>query len=186
MIPFRVRETGISGLVVLEMKQVSDDRGMVREFYRQSAFRDAGLPDLGPWLQVNVTETRRGGVRGMHGEEMHKLVAVAAGEAFGAYLDTRPGSATRGRVETVSLTPGVQVLVPPGVCNGFQALTEPVQYVYCFDEEWRPGMDGVAVTPLDTDLGIEWPLPIDVDDPAMISAKDRDAPRLADLAIPEH
>jgi dTDP-4-dehydrorhamnose 3,5-epimerase len=85
-------------------------------------------------------------------------------------------------VQTVALVPGTQVLVPPGVCNGFQALgTEPIQYVYCFDQEWVPGMAGVACTPLDPALGIEWPMPIDVDDPSIISVKDRDAPLFADM-----
>jgi dTDP-4-dehydrorhamnose 3,5-epimerase len=179
--PFGVRPTGLEGLVVIDMKQVTDDRGTVREFYRQSAFSGAGLAQLGPWVQVNVTTTRRGGVRGMHGEDMHKLVAVAGGEAFGAFLDARPGSSTYGAVETVELVPGVQVLVPPGVCNGFQALSDPMQYVYCFDREWQPGMEGVAVCPLDPALGIAWPLDVDPSDPSMISAKDRDAPRLSQL-----
>jgi dTDP-4-dehydrorhamnose 3,5-epimerase len=179
--PFATRSTAIDGLVVLTMKQVTDGRGTVREFYRESAFVDAGLPSFGPWVQVNVTESRRGAVRGMHGESMHKLVAVAAGAAFGAYVDARPGSASYGRVETLELEPGTQVLVPPGVCNGFQALSDPAQYLYCFDTEWQPGMAGVAISPFDPDLAIGWPLAVDVDDPAYVSAKDRDAPRLAGL-----
>lgn len=179
--PFAVRSTSIDGLFVLAMKQVTDDRGTVREFYRESALVDAGLPSLGPWVQVNVTETRRGAIRGMHGEDMTKLVAVVAGEAFGAYVDVRPGSDTFGNVETVALVPGVQVLVPPGVCNGFQALTDGMQYLYCFDEEWRPDMQGVALTPLDPDLDLQWPIPVDVADSGLISIKDRDAPRLSEL-----
>ena len=181
--PFIVEETAIAGLVVLRMKQVTDERGTVREFYRESAFLEAGLPSLGPWVQVNITETNRGGVRGMHGEEMHKLVAVAAGAAFGAYVDARPDSPSLGTVHTVDLEPGTQVLVPPGVCNGFQALSEPTQYVYCFDTEWSPTMSGVAVSPLDPELAIPWPLPIDPDDPAQLSAKDRGAPALAALGV---
>ena len=55
---------------------------------------------------------------------MTKLVAVVHGEAFGAYVDARPDSPTRGAVETVRLLPGTQVLVPQGVCNGFQVLCE--------------------------------------------------------------
>lgn len=180
--PFAVHDTAIDGLVVATMKQVTDDRGTVREFYRGSAFADAGLTSPGPWIQVNVTESRRGVIRGMHGEAMHKLVAVAAGAGFGAYVDTRMSSPTYGVVESTELGLGTQVLVPPGVCNGFQALTETMQYLYCFDAEWAPGMDGVAVSPFDPDLGIGWPLPIDVDDPALVSVKDRDAPRLAELA----
>lgn len=172
-----VEPTAVDGLLRITMKQVTDERGTVREFYRQSAWREAGLPDLGPWQQVNLTETRPGALRGLHGEAMHKLVAVAAGEAFGAYLDARPDSPTYGAVETLHLVAGQQVLVPSGVCNGFQSVGEvPTQYLYCFDAEWVPGMAGVAVNPLDPALGIRWPLPVDVADPAQISAKDAAAP----------
>jgi dTDP-4-dehydrorhamnose 3,5-epimerase len=181
-VDFEARPTTIDGLYVLTMKQVTDERGTVREFYRESTFVDAGLPSLGPWLQINVTETDPGGIRGMHGEDMYKLVAVVAGNAFGAYVDTRTDSATYGNVETASLVPGAQVLVPKGVCNGFQATGPgPTQYLYCFDHEWVPGMAGVACSPLDPALGIDWPLPIDTDDRSQISQKDLDAPLLAEL-----
>ncbi len=176
-IPFAVGQTDIEGLMVLQMKQVTDERGTVREFYRESSFLAAGLPSLGPWLQVNITETRRGALRGLHGEEMFKLVAVVEGEAFGAYLDTRADSPTRGKIVTVRLIKGTQVLVPRGVCNGFQSVSPGVtQYLYCFDQEWRPGMAGISVNPLDPEAAIAWPLPIDVSDSAQISAKDASAP----------
>jgi dTDP-4-dehydrorhamnose 3,5-epimerase len=42
-------------------------------------------------------------------------------------------------------------------------------------------MAGVAVNPLDPELGVEWPIPPDASDPAMVSAKDAGASRLADL-----
>ncbi len=178
IVDFAVAPTDIEGLFVITMKQVTDERGTVREFYRESAFVGAGLPSLGPWVQVNVTETRRGAVRGLHGEDMTKLVAVAAGEAHGAYVDARPDSPSFGQVVQARLLPGTQVLVPPGVCNGFQAVEDGTQFLYCFDVEWEPGMAGVAYTPLDPDLSIAWPVPIDADDPAQLSVKDRDAPRL--------
>jgi dTDP-4-dehydrorhamnose 3,5-epimerase len=182
IVDFSVRPTDIEGLLFLTMKQVTDERGTVREFYRESAFAEAGLPSLGPWLQVNVTETHRGGLRGLHGEDMHKLVAVVAGAAFAAYVDLRPASDTFGRVVTTTLQPGSQVLVPKGVGNGFQATGDgPTQYLYCFDHEWVPGMAGVACTPLDPALEIPWPLSIDPADRAQVSEKDRDAPTLAQL-----
>lgn len=172
-----VHGTPITDLLRITTKAVTDDRGTVREFYRETSFLAAGLPSLGPWVQLNVTDTARGAIRGLHGETMHKLVGVAAGEAFGAYLDARPGSPTYGVVETIALVPGSQVLVPPGVCNGFQALSDGMTpYVYCFDREWQPDMDGVSYRPLDPALGIDWPIVVDADDPAQISAKDRDAP----------
>jgi dTDP-4-dehydrorhamnose 3,5-epimerase len=182
IVDFSVRSTAIEGLLLLTMKQVTDERGTVREFYRESAFAEAGLPSLGPWLQVNVTETHRGGLRGLHAEDMHKLVAVVAGEAFAAYVDLRPGSPTFGTLVTTTLGPGSQVLVPKGVGNGFQATGEgATQYLYCFDHEWAPGMAGVACTPLDPTLAIPWPLPVDPSDRSQVSAKDRDAPALAEI-----
>ena len=177
--PFSATPTAIDGLHIIEMKEVRDERGTVREFYRESAFAEAGLPSLGPWLQVNITESKQGAIRGLHGEDMFKLVAIVAGEAFGAYVDTRSGSASRGVVVTARLVQGTQVLVPKGVCNGFQSVSPGIsQYLYTFDQEWAPGMAGTAVNPLDPALGIDWPLPVDLDDPAQLSAKDVALPPL--------
>ncbi len=186
VVEFAVEPGAIAGLIVVTMKQVSDDRGTIREVFRRSAFEAAGMT-LGAFAQVNMTESRRGVVRGMHAEAMTKLLAVAHGAALGAYVDMRPDSTTLGMVETVELNPGVQVLVPSGVANGFQALTDPTQYVYCFDHEWRPGMPGSACNPLDPELAIPWPIDVDVDDPAQISAKDRNAPMFSELTreVPE-
>lgn len=181
IVEFAAATTDIDGLWSITMKQVTDERGTVREFYRESAFEAAGIGSLGPFLQLNVTESRHGAIRGLHGENMAKLVAVVAGEAFGAYVDTRPGSPTFGRTVTVELTPGSQVLVPRGVCNGFQTTSETSQYLYGFDTEWMPGMAGTALTPLDPALGITWPIPPDPSDPTMVSAKDHGAPTLAQL-----
>jgi dTDP-4-dehydrorhamnose 3,5-epimerase len=181
IVDFEVVGTEIEGLVVTTMKQVTDDRGTVREFYRESAFDAAGLK-LDRFRQVNVTETRRGGVRGMHAERMTKLVAVVAGRVFGAWVDLRATSPSRGAVVVRTLGPGDQVLVPAGVGNGFQALEDGTQYLYCFDDEWTPTMAGVACTPLDPALGIDWPIPVDRADRAQISQKDLDAPLLADVA----
>jgi dTDP-4-dehydrorhamnose 3,5-epimerase len=180
LVPFSVQHSQIPGLVVLTMKQISDPRGTVREFFRASAMADAGL-HTAPWMQLNITQTGRGAIRGLHGEAMTKLVSVVAGEAFGVYVDTRTGSPTRGQVVTVPLTLGTQVLVPPGVCNGFQSISpEPTQYLYCFDREWTPGMAGIAVHPLDPALGITWPIDIDPADTSLLSAKDAAQPRLAE------
>jgi dTDP-4-dehydrorhamnose 3,5-epimerase len=42
-------------------------------------------------------------------------------------------------------------------------------------------MAGVAVHPLDPALGIDWPVPVDADDPAQVSAKDASNPLLAEV-----
>jgi dTDP-4-dehydrorhamnose 3,5-epimerase len=178
--PMGTEPTAIDGLWRITTKAVTDERGTVREFFRTSDFASAGLDAPARWAQVNLTFTRRGALRGLHGEAADKLVGVAHGAAFGVYLDARRESATFGTVVTEQLTPGVQLFVPAGVCNGFQALTD-CQYMYLFGVEWVAGMAGVAVNPLDPELGIGWPIPPDRGDPAMISAKDAAAAPFADL-----
>jgi dTDP-4-dehydrorhamnose 3,5-epimerase len=180
-VPFAIEPTDIDGLLVIRMKQISDERGTIREVFRASAFAAVGRA-VGPWLQVNATESQQGAIRGLHGEAMTKLVAIVYGEAFGAYVDVRSSSPSRGKVVTVPLLKGAQVLVPPGVCNGFQSVSPgTTQYLYCFDAEWVPGMSGPAVNPMDPDLGIVWPLPIDVHDRTQLSAKDAGLPMLRDV-----
>ena len=174
-----VQHTAIEGLLICTLKQASDERGSVREFFRASSY--SALTGAGGWQQINVTESRHGAVRGLHGEDMVKLVSCVAGQAFGVYLDARPGSASYGQLVTAELSPGVQVLVPAGVCNGFQSVSEHgTQYLYCFTEEWRPDMAGTAFNPLDEGLGIHWPIPIDAGDPSCISAKDASAPKFSE------
>ena len=95
--------------------------------------RDSNIDGL-KIISAKMVSDERGTVRGLHGEAMSKLVTVAYGSVFGAYVDTRPDSKTFGAVQTVHITPGVQVFVPQGVCNGFQAL-EDTEYLYFFDKE---------------------------------------------------
>lgn len=172
--------SAIEGLKVIQVKCVTDDRGTVRELYRESRY-DFLPEQLPAWKQVNLTKTQRGAVRGLHGEAMSKLVTVACGSAFGAYVDTRVESPTFGAVVTVTLVPGVQVFVPQGVCNGFQALESDTEYLYFFDQEWVSGMSGTALCPLDPMLKIKWPIPIDPNNRQQISEKDASAPSLQKL-----
>jgi dTDP-4-dehydrorhamnose 3,5-epimerase len=177
--PFNVQATEIDGLYIITLKQIQDERGVIREIFRESAMREAGLSGFGTWKQVNATETKQGVIRGLHGEEMWKLIAFVSGEGFGAYVDVRPDSPTRGKVFTTPLSRGMQVLVPQGVCNGFQSTSEGTsQYMYCFDAEWLPGMKGYSVAPLDPELGINWPIPVSSTDLDLISRKDVEAPTL--------
>ncbi len=179
----RSTETEIEGLLILTLKQVSDERGTIREFFRASA-HTAPLGGSGDWRQINVTESGHGAVRGLHGEATTKLVGCIAGAAFGAYLDARPDSPSYAKLVTAELSPGIQVLVPAGVCNGFQSVSATgSQYLYCFTEEWRPGMAGTAYSPLDEGLGLNWPIAVNADDPAQISPKDAAAAKFSEQIV---
>lgn len=174
----QVEQTAIDGLLVLRAKTATDARGTVRELFRASAFAAAGVPVPERWSQVNLTHTVRGGLRGLHGEAITKLVGVATGRALGAYVDVRLDSPTYRKVAQIDLAVGTQVLVPAGVCNGLQATSDGgCEYLYCFDVEWAPDLPGIAINPLDPALGIDWPLP------PILSEKDRAAPLFAEIAL---
>jgi len=154
-----------------------DPRGVVREFFRRSRRVETGLPEPdGGWAQINVTESNLGAVRGLHAEETNKLIGIVSGEAFGVWIDARPESDSFGEMVTASLVPGKQVFVPAGVLNGWQSLTQPAQYLYCFSTEWTAELKGVWVNPLDAILAVPWPVPIVEGNRSQISTKDESAP----------
>jgi dTDP-4-dehydrorhamnose 3,5-epimerase len=177
---FEIDATTIDGLTVVHVFSVPEPRGEIRELFRQSRYEAEIAGEWAPWKQINLSATKRGAIRGMHAETVTKLVTVAAGRVFAGFVDVRGESPTRGAVATLEIVPGIQVRVPRGVCNGFQAL-EDSEYLYFFDEEWTPGMQGASVTPLDPDLGIRWPIPVDAADRAQVSEKDANAPLLRDV-----
>ena len=177
MSEFTTEPPAIDGLVVVQVFSVPEPRGEIRELFRQSRYENALPGDWPAWKQINLSATRRGAVRGLHAESITKLVTVAAGRVFAVFADVRADSPTRGTVASLEIVPGIQVRVPRGVCNGFQAL-EDSEYLYFFDEEWAPGMPGVSVTPLDPGLGVAWPIAIDPADRSQVSEKDAAAPTL--------
>jgi dTDP-4-dehydrorhamnose 3,5-epimerase len=179
---FGTQPTSIEGLLVVRTRHVDDDRGTVREMFRESVISGLGEQSLSGVRQVNLTFTRWGAIRGLHGESMAKLVGVAAGRGYGAYVDARPGSGSFGTLVTLDLEPGTQLLVPSGVCNGFQSLSaEGSLYLYCFDAEWTPGMPAIVINPLDQDLAIPWPVTVDPTNRALLSEKDATAPSYAEV-----
>ena len=57
----------------------TDDRGTVRELFRGSIYFEVLPKTVTGWKQINLTRTKKGAVRGLHGEAMSKLVTVAYG-----------------------------------------------------------------------------------------------------------
>lgn len=176
----QVQETDIKGLFTVQYKVFEDDRGSVMEFYRQSDFEHAGLPTLDERPQVNAPETIKGALRGIHAEFAHKLVAVASGEIYAVIVDLRKESPTAGKWLGFTLGRGEGLFVSSGLGNSFQSVSEqPSTYLYYFQKEWRPDMEGLACNPLDEDLAIDWPIPHGKG--MILSEKDRNNPSLKEV-----
>ncbi len=153
--------TAIPGLVVISLVLHTDERGWFKENWQRATMMRLGLPDFGP-VQHNVAfNGRRGVTRGLHAEPWDKLVSVAVGSVFAAWVDLRPGP-SHGAVVTLHLGPETAVFVPRGVANGYQTLEDGTVYSYLVNDHWRPGApDGYSFVNLaDEALGITWPIPL--------------------------
>jgi dTDP-4-dehydrorhamnose 3,5-epimerase/reductase len=140
---------------------------------------ELGLPDFAP-VQHNISFNNRVGVtRGVHAEPWDKLVSLATGRIFGAWVDLRPGEGF-GRCFTLEMGPETAILVPRGVGNAFQALAEQTAYSYLVNDHWSPAAreSYTCVNVADETLAINWPIPLDQ---AEMSEADQAHPRLADV-----
>ena len=174
-------ETGIEGLVVVELTVHGDSRGWFKEnWQRAKMVGGLGLPDH-RWVQNNVSyNLERGVTRGIHAEPWDKFVSVATGSVFGAWVDLRAGSPTYGEVYTATLDPSRAIYVPRGVGNSYQALEDGTAYTYLVDAHWSAELKRTYtfVNLADPELAIPWPIPLGE---CELSEADRHHPLLRDV-----
>jgi dTDP-4-dehydrorhamnose 3,5-epimerase len=174
-----VTTTPIPGLLLVTLDVREDARGWFKENWQREKLTALGLPDFGP-VQHNVSfNARRGVTRGIHAEPWDKLVSVATGRAFGAWVDLREGP-TFGTSYTHELAPDTAVFVPRGVGNSYQVLDDATAYSYLVNAHWRPGVGYTELNLNDPTVAVDWPIPLD--DPGVeLSDKDRASPELLDV-----
>ncbi len=172
----KVAQTGIPGLLHVELDVHGDERGWFKESWQRTKLVAAGVPDL-QVVQNNVSfNAERGVARGIHAEPWDKWVSVAHGTVFAAIVDLRPGSEPV--VETFELGVGQALYVPRGCGNSYCTLTPDVVYNYLVDDHWSPEASYVLVNLFDPELAVPWPLPRSE---MIVSEKDLGHPFLADL-----
>ena len=175
----KVFDTCIPGLKVVDLSVHGDSRGWFKENWQREKMVALGLPDR-RWVQNNISYNDRAGVtRGVHAEPWDKLVSVACGRVFGAWVDLRPGK-SYGRIFTCEVGPDAAVYVPRGVGNAYQALEDGTAYCYLVDAHWSAELRGTYtfVNLADSELDIEWPIPLDR---AVLSDADKGHPMLVDV-----
>ena len=64
VVPFSSASSEIDGLKIIHVKMVTDERGTVRELFRQSQHSQVLVNPNMAWKQVNLTRTKRGAVCG--------------------------------------------------------------------------------------------------------------------------
>lgn len=157
-----------------------DDRGLFVAPFQEEAFRTAvGHPlRLG---QSNHSVSRRGTIRGVHFADtppgQAKYVYCPRGSLLDVVVDIRVGSPTFGRWDAIKLdSRGFRAMyLAEGLGHGFVALEDDTVMTYICSEPYNPAGEH-GITPLDPALDLPWPADIE----PVLSAKDRDAPTLAE------
>lgn len=177
-------ETRIKGLVVIEPKLWTDDRGYFYESYSKKAFDDAGI--YGNFVQDNQSLSQKGTLRGLHAQKgasaQGKLVRVIKGSVTDVAVDIRTGSPTYGEHVSVKLSEeNHQMLwIPPGFLHGFVTLEDNTIFTYKVTNLYDIASE-IGVLWNDPDLGINWGI-----DPSEVtlSQKDKELPGFRNFASP--
>ena len=174
-----VKETKLSGVLIVEPDVFADERGFFLETWSTTRYEEAGIP--GPFVQDNVSLSRKGILRGLHfqhPQSQGKLVQILSGEVVDVAVDIRADSPTFGQwiSEVLSGTNHRQMYVPPGLAHGYCVTSETALFSYKCTDFYDPATEGGIIWN-DPDLGIDWP----VDEP-LLSPKDAGYPRLKDIS----
>ena len=168
--------TELPGVIVVEPPVHRDARGFFLETYHEPRYRANGIAL--PFVQDNHSLSRRGTLRGLHGQSPHaqgKLVRVIEGEIWDVAVDVRTGSPCFGKhcSAVLSAENFRQIYVPPGFAHGFAVLTPGAQVDYACTEVYVPAAE-IVIAWDDPEIGIRWPIAA-----PLLSARDAAAPRLA-------
>lgn len=181
----RVTETEIEGMLILEPRVYTDERGYFMESYSRERYETiCGTT----FVQDNESRSSYGVVRGLHYQRdpyaQAKLVRVIVGRVWDVAVDLRPDSPTYGKHIAVELTEDNhrQFFIPRGFAHGFCVLSDVAVFQYKVDNYYHPASEG-AVAWDDPTLAIPWPIR---PEEMILSEKDLLNPRLSsqDLGTP--
>ena len=174
-------ETKINGLVIIEPKVFTDERGFFLESYNQKEFAQNGI-DVS-FVQDNHSKSTRGILRGLHFQKepyaQDKLVRVVVGEVLDVAVDLRPDSPTFGQYESVLLSAENKKLffIPKGFAHGFIVLSDIAEFQYKCSNFYSKESEGGLIWN-DPDVKIDWTIPNPV-----LNDRDQHWPTLKELKI---
>tara|TARA_R110000744_G_scaffold365060_1_gene473772 strand:- start:593 stop:1075 length:483 start_codon:yes stop_codon:yes gene_type:complete len=110
-----------------------------------------------------VSTSRKNVIRGIHGDlKSHKLVTCLYGELYLVVVDNRKDSPTYLQWDHIILDDKkrIQLLIPPGVGNGFCVLSDEsvFHYKWSYDGEYPDVDEQFTIKWNDPKIGINWPI----------------------------
>jgi dTDP-4-dehydrorhamnose 3,5-epimerase len=163
--------TSLSGVIVLEPRVFSDERGFFFESYNEEALARLGIRER--FVQDNHSCSVQNVLRGLHyqiKQAQGKLVRVAEGEIVDVAVDLRRSSPTFGKWHAVRLSGENKRMlwIPVGFAHGFLVLSEKAHVLYKTTDFYSPEHERTLAWN-DPELKIDWQLGSD----PILSSKDR-------------
>lgn len=172
-----VESLAIAEVLLIKPRVFRDDRGHFLETWRASAY-DAHR--IGPFVQDNVSVSRRNVLRGLHFQQpsgQGKLVNAIRGRVFDVAVDVRVDSPSFGQWIGAELSDenGCQLYIPSGFAHGFVTLSDEAVVSYKCTAYYAPETER-TVRWDDPAIGIAWPC-----DAPVLASKDASAPTLSEI-----
>jgi dTDP-4-dehydrorhamnose 3,5-epimerase len=175
-----LKKTEIEGLLIIEPKIFSDERGWFSETYNEQAFINLGL-NIQFRQDNHSLSILKGVLRGLHFQNepfpQTKLVRCTKGSIWDVAVDLRKSSSTYLKWIGIELSANnhKMFLIPQGFAHGFITLEDNTEVQYKVDNFYKASLDR-SINYADPSLNISWPFK-DV----ILSDKDKNAPLLKDL-----
>ncbi|TAM45922.1 MAG: dTDP-4-dehydrorhamnose 3,5-epimerase [Gammaproteobacteria bacterium] len=166
----KITEASLPGVLILEPRVFSDDRGFFFESYNKKLLKGTGITT--EFVQDNHSKSSRNVLRGLHyqiKQPQGKLVRVVSGEVFDVVVDIRRSSSSFGNWAGFNLSAENKrmIWIPPGFAHGFLVLSETAEFLYKTTDYWAPTHER-CIHWCDPDIAIGWPL----EGNPIVSAKD--------------
>lgn len=146
----------INDVVIREQDAFTDYRGDLWTLWKDNDF------DL-DFNHDKVSTSRKNVLRGIHGDNKSwKLITCLYGDIYFVMVDNRESSDTFMKWESMTLNDRnkKQVLLPPGVGNGFLVMSEysVFHYKWSYDGEYPDVDQQFTIKWNDSIVGVEWPI----------------------------
>lgn len=176
-------KTKLEGLVIIEPRVFSDERGYFAETFRGDLLEEFCARSF-HFVQDNESMSGAGVLRGLHFQlppfAQTKLVRVVRGRVMDAAVDIRRNSPTFGEFELVELSGENkrQMLIPQGFAHGFLVLEKDTIFHYKVDNFYDKNSErGILWN--DTQIAINWGEFYDLSK-IILSDKDKILPNLSE------
>jgi dTDP-4-dehydrorhamnose 3,5-epimerase len=176
----QIRELAVPDSYVLDLVPHGDSRGRFVEWFRSDLLADAIGYEF-PLAQANHSVSGSGALRGIHFAAVPpgqaKYVHCPAGVVLDVIVDIRSGSPTFGAHDTILLDSERPraVFLAEGLGHAFVSLAPASSVAYLVSTPYAPERE-FGIDPMDAELDLPWPTDVEFE----LSAKDRQAPSLAE------